>query len=151
MLRYFLRNESKPVASCACQHTHPLTSTPTHRSSERELDNMSFLFWGANEGIANSVTVTKTGTITQTASAVSACTLRHHRPNRQRSFCLHAPSPSPKPPVQFMHACPPYVTTTMRRIILEVLLSSLIWIIKLKSTVHVAPSCSSVTGRLSDV
>jgi len=101
------------------------------------------------KGIANSVT--KTGTITQTASAVSACMLRHHHPNRQRSFCMHAPAPSPKPPEQFMHACLPYVTTTMRRIFLEVLLLSWIWIIKLKSTVHVAPWCSSVTGRLCGV
>ena len=47
---------------------------------------------------------TMTGTISKTASAVSTCVLRHHPQNRQRSFNMRAPAPSPKPPEQFQHA-----------------------------------------------
>ena len=41
---------------------------------------------------------------------------RHHHPNRQRGFCMHAPSPSPKPPAQFLHACSCTITQTARAV-----------------------------------
>ena len=91
------------------------------------------------------------GTIPKTASAISTCLLRHHPQNRQSSFNMRATAPSPKPPAQLMHASCPYDSTATRRIFLEVPVSSLTCIILIKSTVHVASSCSRISGGLSCV
>ena len=94
---------------------------------------------------------TMTGAIPKTASAVATCVLRHHPQNRQSSFNMRAPAPSPKSPAQLMHASCPYDSTATRRIFLEVPVSSLTCIILIKSTVHVASSCSRISGGLSCV
>jgi len=107
-----------------CTHELLYAASATHVLVQVNMALCPLFCCLANEGITNQSTCnhqvsvdpcaafTMTGTISKTANAVSACVLRHHPQNRQRSCCMRAPAPSPKPPTQLLHACSGTTTKT---------------------------------------
>ena len=148
ILRYILQNDCTPVARYACQSTQPLVRAPTDRSNAREHGIMCFcVCFGQLKALQMTSHM-------QPSSLFRPMRCLHHHQrqlqHRQRSVCLRGPAAYQEPPAQLLNVCFPYDTTTMRRICLRVLRSSLIWSSMSTSTVHVAPSHPIGTGRLSD-